>query len=188
MFKDLFKKQEIPESELEMNEQAKQFKSIFTWSNKRKLKSFIKEENLSRFKSGFWSYKTVDTIITQEYRLSYLLIEIPNNFRTLQNTYKPLAHLCPELYIPRGEVICSIEDSKKNYALIRTTIYKEWVRGDASATFRTYEKKVNIKNKTRIIDLIIEQIKRVIKEGYGAKQHKEYLKKHFKNLNKNKRK
>ena len=188
MLKDLFKKQEIPASELEMNEQVKQFKSIFTWSNKRKLKSFIKEENLTRFKSGFWSYKTVDTRITLEYRLTYLIIEIPNNFRTIQNMYKPLAYQSPEQYIPRGDVICKVEYSKKNYALIRTTIYKEWVRGESSARRRYYDKKINIKDKTKIIDFIIEQIKRVIKEGYGAKQHKEYLKKHFKNSNKIRRK
>jgi hypothetical protein len=176
MFKELFKKQEIPESEIELSEQIKQFNSIFTWNNKRKLKSFIKEENSTRFKSGFWSYKTVDTRITLEYHLAYLIIEIPNNFRTIQNMYKPLAHLSPEQYIPRGQVICKVEDSKKNYALIETTIYEEWVRGESSARFRTYNKKINIKDKTKIVDFIIEQIKRVIKEGYGAKQHKEYIK------------
>ena len=176
MLKELFKKQEIPKSEIELDNEVKQFNSIFTWSNKRKLKNFIKEENLSRFKSGFWSHTTVDTRITLEYRLTYLIIEIPNNFRTIQNSYKPLAYQSPEQYIPRGEVICKVEDSKKNYALIETTIYKEWVRGETSARFRTYNKKISIKNKTKIMDFIIEQIKRVIKEGYGAKQHKEYIK------------
>ena len=149
MLKELFKKQEIPKSEIELDNKVKQFNSIFTWSNKRKLKNFIKEENLSRFKSGFWSYKTVDTRITLEYRLTYLIIEIPNNFRTIQNSYKQLAYLRPEQYIPRGEVICEVEDSKKNYALIETTIYKEWVRGETSARFRTYNKKISIKNKKR---------------------------------------
>jgi hypothetical protein len=159
MFKEFSKKPEINQNKI----YEKKFKKIFNLSNRKILKKFINDENKLRSKPGIiWYRDWVDTRIKIKFYQTWVDIIIPNQNRTISNNYQNL--VTPEkadLYSDRGDLRCEVVSENK--FLVKTHII------DNNCNHKFNEKKIDIANSKLIIDYIIKQICKIIKEGYGNK-------------------
>jgi hypothetical protein len=162
MFKEFFKMPEINQDEI----YEKKFKKIFNLSNRKILKKFINNKNKLRSKPGIiWCRDWVDTRIKIKFYQTWVNIIIPNQNRTISNNYQNL--VTPEkadLYSDRGDLRCEVVSENK--FLVKTHII------DNNCNHKFNEKKLNTANSKLIIDYIIKQICKIIKEGYGNKIRK----------------
>ena len=156
--KEFFKK---PKPSLDETYEKK-FKDIFNRKNIKILKALIKEKNKQRLKPGFYiGRKIVDTRIKINLYETWIDILIPNHRRSISNTYQNL--VTPErahLYQDRGDLRCKIISEKK--ILIETCIH------DNKNHTNFIKKQFSTNKPDLILKYIINQIKKIEKEGYGS--------------------